>query len=191
MTEPVAPEGFAADPSGLLEEVFREVLRTRFDGVPLLNPALEVEAVGFTRTSGGWLGVMVTPWFMNLMLLPARGASWHRLPVGEKRAVSLPAGKFDFFGGREEAIGEYLYCSMFSPMSQFADHESAHQTARQVAAMLFDPNTAEIVREQNPSGLAWFESKPKPAEEAAARSDDVSDSKRRFLRSFRPGTRES
>jgi hypothetical protein len=47
------------------------------------------------------------------------------------------------------------------------------------------------VREQNPSGLAWFESKPKPAEEAAARSDDVSDSKRRFLRSFRPGTRES
>ena len=39
-------------------------------GVPMLNPALRVQAVGFRHWQSHWLGVLVTPWFMNLMLLP-------------------------------------------------------------------------------------------------------------------------
>jgi [NiFe] hydrogenase assembly HybE family chaperone len=176
--------GFAADPGPRLEEIFRHILDTRMREVPLLNPALGVEAVGFQRTSHGWLGVMITPWFMNLMLVPAEGAAWSMLPLGEKRRVKLPAGTFEFFGGREDSLGEYLYCSMFSPMSQFADHGAARATALELTRMVFDPAVGEQVRELNPSGLKWFE--VQPAKPAAPAAGEISESKRAFLRGGRP-----
>jgi len=60
---------------------FDDIARTRMVGVPLLNPALQVEAVGFTLQAEGEgelagagvaVGILVTPWFMNLVRLPLR-----------------------------------------------------------------------------------------------------------------------
>ena len=56
-----------------LERAFRQVAETRMQGVPLLNAALQVQAVGFAPLAdepGVALGVLVTPWFMNLLRLP-------------------------------------------------------------------------------------------------------------------------
>ena len=41
-------------------------------GMPIYNPTLAVEAVGFREHEGRQAGVMVTPWFMNLTVLPSR-----------------------------------------------------------------------------------------------------------------------
>jgi [NiFe] hydrogenase assembly HybE family chaperone len=129
--------GFESDPSPVLERVFARILAEDVSDMPLLNPALRVEAVGFARDELGWLGVLVTPWFMNLMLLPAAGVPWQALATGAKRRLRFPAGEFVFFGGWEEQLGEYLYCSMFSPMAQFADHESAWATAAEIRPLLY------------------------------------------------------
>ena len=172
--------GFAVDPSAALEIAFGNILIERMTDVPIINPAIRVEAVGFEPTSAGWLGVMVTPWFMNLMLVPIAGQAWQPLPVGHKRRVSLPAGQFEFFGGCEDEIGEYLYCSMYSPMGQFSDHDSARATAREMCRLLFDKTTADKVREMNPSGLQWFETKK-------SESSGVSACRRALLRG-RPET---
>ena len=40
-------------------------------GMPIYNPTLAVEAVGFREHEGRQVGVMVTPWFMNLTVLPS------------------------------------------------------------------------------------------------------------------------
>lgn len=175
MTGAGARRGYARDPAALIEEVFRTILAERVADIPLINPAIEVEAVGFERTSAGWLGVLVTPWFMNVLLLPAAGDPWRSLAVGEKRRIALPAGVFEFFGGAEEQIGEYLYCSMFSPMDRFADHAGARATALELCRMLFDGETAKRVKQMNPSGLAWFEPPAEPDPSCAARN------RRRFL----------
>ena len=53
-----------------LESAFERVRRERMIDVPMLNPRLAVQAVGFRDWRGGWLGILITPWFMNLMLLP-------------------------------------------------------------------------------------------------------------------------
>ena len=49
------------------------IQRERMADIPLLNPALEVQAVGFSVWEAYCLGVLITPWFMNLMLLPLAG----------------------------------------------------------------------------------------------------------------------
>ena len=113
---------FLADPSARLEAAYRVVHDTRMRGLPFVNGALRVEAVAFAPWKTYWLGVMVTPWSMNLMLLPGDANAWRSLPVGDKRRYRFPAGDFDFVAGRADDIGEYLACSLFSPVLEFADH---------------------------------------------------------------------
>jgi [NiFe] hydrogenase assembly HybE family chaperone len=138
---PVA--GYATDPGPQVAEAFRVVHATRMRDVPLVNPALSVEAVGFESWDAHWLGCLVTPWFMNLMLLPRETEHWVPLRPGEKHTYLFPAGAFEFIGGREEAIGEYQACSLFSPMFEFADHATARVTAEACLRALFDPGNVE------------------------------------------------
>ncbi len=150
-----ARTGYPQAPVAELERVFRRIGRERMAGLPLLNQALRVEALGFRRNECGWSGILITPWFMNLMLLPALGVPWPPLAVGKRRPVSLPAGTFEMQGGEEAELGPYLYCPMFSTMSAFADHEIAREIAREVMGHLFDAATAAEVAKMNPTGLAW------------------------------------
>lgn len=135
--------GFLADPSGRLEAAYRAVHDGRMRGLPFVNAALRVEAVAFAPWKAYWLGVMVTPWSMNLMLLPGDTQAWRTLPVGGKRRYRFPAGEFDFVAGQAEGIGEYLACSLFSPVLEFADHATARQTAALAREAIFDPAHAD------------------------------------------------
>ncbi|MFO1305905.1 MAG: [NiFe]-hydrogenase assembly chaperone HybE [Burkholderiales bacterium] len=126
------------DPTPRLTAAFGDVLARKMRGLPFVNPALRVEAVAFAPWKHYWLGVMLTPWAMNLMLLPREQDKWRPLAVGEKRRYSFPAGQFDFISARDDAIGEFLICSLFSPMDAFADHETARETARLARDALFE-----------------------------------------------------
>jgi len=132
-----------SDPSARLERAFRAVHTEKMQSLAFVNPALRVEAVAFEPWRGYWLGVMLTPWSMNLMLTPRDPAAWRPLAVGEKRRYMLPAGEFDFISACAEDTGEYLTCSLFSPVLEFADHASARETARLARAALFDARHAE------------------------------------------------
>jgi len=131
------------DPSARFEAAFRAVHARTMRGLAFVNPTLRVEAVGFAPWKAHWLGVMVTPWSMNLVIAPRDLAQWRSLPAGEKRRYAFPAGDFDFIGARAEAIGAYLACSLFSPMLEFADHATACDTARFAREALFDAAHAQ------------------------------------------------
>lgn len=47
--------------TGGLVRYFRDVAMPRMQGLPIVNPALQVEAVGFERIPDGVLGVLITP----------------------------------------------------------------------------------------------------------------------------------
>ncbi|BCM17533.1 [NiFe]-hydrogenase assembly chaperone HybE [Mesorhizobium sp. J8] len=112
------------------------------EGIPILNPTLSVRALGVRMWQGEWLAVLITPWFMNLVLLPAAGAEARsRMQLGAKEHVAFPAGSFEFTHVYEEELGAYLTCSLFSPVFEFADQESAEETARQALAELFKGKT--------------------------------------------------
>lgn len=132
------------DPAPRLTAVFECVLADKMRGLPFVDPAIRVEAVAFAPWKHYWLGVMLTPWAMNLMLVPRERASWRPLPVGEKRRYAFPAGHFDFISAHDDAIGEFLMCSLFSPLPQFPDHETARETARLAREALFEPEETPV-----------------------------------------------
>jgi [NiFe] hydrogenase assembly HybE family chaperone len=131
------------DPSSRLTAAFLAVA-ARMQGLSLANPAVEVEAVGFAPWEGHWLGVMVTPWFMNLALLPRDLEAWRPLAPGAKRRYAFPAGTYEFVGASDAAIGDYQACSLFSPLLEFDDHASARLVATRARAALLDPANAEV-----------------------------------------------
>ena len=154
MTDTVAvkPLADAAEAAGRLEATFQRILETRMDGVPILNPALAVEAVGFRPWQSHWLGALVTPWFINLVVLPGDGA-WRSVPDRDSVWYAFPAGRFEFIAGSEPGLGPYHACSLFSPVGEFGDHETARETARVALESLFDPSLlGESPRTGDPEG---------------------------------------
>ncbi len=148
-----------------VEETFRRIQQERMQGLPVLNPRLRVEAVGFREWPGaakregglpppaagaaslpapsrGILGVLITPWFMNLMLLPGAGEGCPAPSVGREVRHRFPAGSFTFLVGHESGIGSFQSCSLFSPMFEFEDQAAAVATAKAVLEALF-PESAE------------------------------------------------
>ena len=125
------------DPSPRFEQATRAAA-ARMAGLPIVNPALAVEAVGFVPWEGCWLGIVVAPWFMNLVLAPREPAAWQPLARGEKRKYHFPAGTYDFIGACDDLAGEHLTCALFSPMDMFADQPTAVLTAELALAALFD-----------------------------------------------------
>lgn len=112
--------------------------------LPFLNPRLRVEAVDFADWQGHWLGVLITPWAMNLLLLPASEQGWPRLTQGAIRRVAFAAGHYDFVASVDARLGELHTCSLFSPVLEFADQDGARQTARaaRIALTTFDDLSA-------------------------------------------------
>jgi [NiFe] hydrogenase assembly HybE family chaperone len=123
------------DPSARLEAAFRRIEAERMADVPMLNRALAVEAVGFERRDGRWLGVLVTPWFMNLVLLPAEG-EWKSVAEGERSFRRFAGRDYAFLGGCEPEVGEFKSCSLFSPMGEMPNQDSARAIARAVLLAL-------------------------------------------------------
>lgn len=155
---------YAMDPARHLEAVFRDIERTRMAGLPILNTALAVEAIEFTPWQGHWLGALITPWFLNLVLVPGAQGDWPHAAEGERIVRRLPAGDCNFYGCFEPAIGEFHASSLWSPMSRFADQA----TARAEALYRLD---------------AWLAEPPPPTEPAAGATDGE---RRAFLRRMIP-----
>lgn len=142
-----------ADRLEALEATFRRIATTRMRGVPVLHAALSVQAVGFALEPGVagsapvLMGVLVTPWFMNVLRLPvtlvADEAAAGLLPVGATAVRRYGAHPLDFLGAHEPSIGAFEQASLFSPMFGFADQPAAVATAREVLRLLRQPTTAE------------------------------------------------
>lgn len=138
MTDPGEPEA-------TLERVYRQILAERISGMPFLNPQLTVRAIGFRPWNEGWIGVMLTPWFMNLMLLPGSDG-WQDLEPGQQLTYRFPSGDYRFTAGEEPGIGLYQMCSLYSPVFQFEDQATAEAVAGQILV--------ELLREPAPPGIS-------------------------------------
>lgn len=175
-----------------LTALFENIGQTRMAGVPILNPALRVEALGFELCEGvvahsapvaaptpagalaqaseavSAVGILVTPWFMNLVWFPLERIDqpW---TVGRSRSHRVGENIFDFIASHEPTFGSYEACSLFSPMFEFTDHAAACATAQAVLAELRQPPA------------------PAPATAAPAKPSDLA-ARRAFLFGRRPSS---
>ena len=125
-----------------LTAAFERVHRERMAGLPILQPGLSVAVIGARRWRQDWLGMLLTPWCMNLVIVPGSESAVVSGPFGSKQLIEFPAGKFEFIASDEAEIGTFAACSMFSPMQTFADQNAAVATAEQLMLALFEPEPA-------------------------------------------------
>ncbi|WP_428035541.1 [NiFe]-hydrogenase assembly chaperone HybE [Amphritea sp.] len=177
---------------GLIESRYVEILHTRMEGVAVVNQKLQVKALGFQSLGNEQLGVLITPWFMNLMLLPETvlpetilletelsetellgtelpesEEQWTEQQVGSKCIRHLPSGPYEFILGWDEVLGGYGMCALFSPMFEFNDQAAAVATAEEVIKALFEsdnfaPTDRQRQLSRSDSLLEATESKAEP-----------------------------
>ena len=119
-----------------LAEHYRQVYEKRWRGLPLVNPELEVEAVGMRKLAEHEFGVLITPWFMNLVLLPGSDR-WDKRAQGSMCLVELPGGKVEFTVGHDDTVGTTLTAPLFSSVADFPDQALARDVAAEALRLLF------------------------------------------------------
>lgn len=142
-----------------LEHYYLQTLNKRMAGIPVVNSRLQVAALEFQPWQQFYLGVMTTPWFMNLMLLPASEEAQRIMSekyVGDKYSHLFPSGVYEFTQGYEASIGYYQSCSLFSPMFDFPDQETAVTTAHEIInALMEEKNRETLTMRETEVKQAW------------------------------------
>lgn len=193
-TAPVPPPPtlamLAIEKAKRLTEAFRDIYDNKMRDTPFTNRSLAVEAVGFRPWDGHILGVLVVPWFMNLVLMPGPEDDWRQFKTGDKRVFSFQSGAYEFVFNQRPSTGPYFACSLFSPMEDFSNQLQATDTARMVMSALFDAENreegdrADEIRALREADLAAETERAKAAEEAEkapVTAVDVAPSRRALL----------
>lgn len=107
--------------------------------LPVYNPQLIVEAVGFLVYGERRVGIMVTPWFMNIAVLPGE-TDMQEWAAGRALRLTFPSGAYDFLVSELEGVGLVASCSLFSPMNDFTGHEAARLAATAAFEALLQPD---------------------------------------------------
>jgi [NiFe] hydrogenase assembly HybE family chaperone len=148
----------SADPREVgdkLAAAYCEIYRTAMTGLPICNDALAVEAIGFRNFQEHILGIIITPWFLNMAAVE-RGAACAAVLNSSPTSVrvSFPAGNVEFDVVEIQGFGRFASCSLFSPMVEFSDQNAARQTAQAALGALFDSHLREDSVERPASGAA-------------------------------------
>jgi [NiFe] hydrogenase assembly HybE family chaperone len=122
-------------PIAALEDYYRKVYDERMRGLAVVNPGLEVEAVGFRRLDEHELGALITPWFINLFLLPG-SERWDEHAQGSTCTIDLPGGSVDFTIAHDEELGTTLSAALFSTVADFPDQALAREAAAETLRLL-------------------------------------------------------
>jgi [NiFe] hydrogenase assembly HybE family chaperone len=125
-----------ADTVAELVRHFEHIYVEHMQHLPIVNPRVQVEAIGFQDYEGHELGVLVTPWFMNLVLLPG-GDEWCESAQGGTETINFPSGPIDFTTSRDDVLGTYLTAVLFRSVSDMPDQETAREIALKVMENLF------------------------------------------------------
>ena len=174
--------GEAAVIAAKFEETFERIRVERMAGVPILNPALSVAMTELRDWEGFHAGVLVTPWFINVVLI-ARQEEDESPVTGTKKCFLLPAGSFEFIRceegdlGEEDGLGGFWMCSLFSPALEFGDMETAVEVAEASLAALMDGEAGEA--EDEDMQRIWRGELPEAEEVPAEDARDDAESRPR------------
>ena len=137
------PELSAQGWSNRLASVFQMIHGTRMADMPLNHEALQVEVIGMQPWQNNWIGVLVTPWCMNLVMLPGENSGWQELRELEQHQHRFPSGVYEFTVGHEADLGYFQQCSLFSPMFEFSDQQNAVTVASTILIELMKAKNTE------------------------------------------------
>ncbi|MCO7509191.1 hydrogenase-2 assembly chaperone [Serratia fonticola] len=148
--------GFQLNPSALLETAFQAIADGEMQDLPFFQPQIPVRACGFQLFEQQWVGTILTPWMLSLLVLPGPEQVWQPHAVGDKLALSLPCGSVRFIVGEIAGCGQYLACSLMSPLDRHLGADQALALAQQSARMALSLPVADGNIPSNPGRRALF-----------------------------------
>ncbi|MDX7923874.1 hydrogenase-2 assembly chaperone [Aeromonas media] len=126
--------GFATDPAPLLVAQYERIAREEMQALPFYHATMPIvaECVLF---EGQWLGCVLTPWMLSVVVLPGPDQLW---PVrsSERLALQLPCGNMTFMVGALPEMGQLLACSLMSPIDPHLGAEQGRALVSSTLRML-------------------------------------------------------
>jgi [NiFe] hydrogenase assembly HybE family chaperone len=134
----------------VVTSTFEDILQESMKDVPILNNRLQVETLGFQMYENRIMGIVITPWLMNLVMLPNDEDDWSELELGKKQPIEILGRTYKFMVNEVEGIGKCKTHSLYSPMHEFNSHNHALKVARDFLEDLMterQPTVEELVDE--------------------------------------------
>ncbi|WP_324018572.1 hydrogenase-2 assembly chaperone [Aeromonas caviae] len=107
--------GFASNPSPLLVAQYERIAQQEMQALPFYHPAMPIVAE-CTLFEGQWLGCVLTPWMLSVVVLPGPDLLWPVRSSSDRLALQLPCGNLTFMVGTLPETGQLLACSLMSPI---------------------------------------------------------------------------
>lgn len=124
--------------------IYKNIAANKMLDLPIYNQNLKVETIGFTSWQDNLVGILITPWMMNLLII-ADEKPLSPIPDNKNQAWFFPSGKYDFMGHNLEGFGWIHSCSLISPMDDFNNQAEAIEVADNIIGQLFYSSEAEQV----------------------------------------------
>ncbi len=130
------PDNLKADTVAKLVRHFQMIYNEHMRDLPIVNTRIDVEGIGFRDFDGHQVGVLITPWFMNLVLLPAND-EWGDSAQGDTSKIDFPSGPVEFTLSRDQELGTYLTAVLSSSVAELPDQATAREVGHQGLTELF------------------------------------------------------
>ncbi|WP_429225504.1 hydrogenase-2 assembly chaperone [Aeromonas veronii] len=124
--------GFATNPAPLLVAQYERITREEMQTLPFYHATMPIVAE-CTLFEGQWLGCVLTPWMLSVVVLPGPDQLWPVRSSSDRLALQFPCGNMTFMVGELPETGQLLACSLMSPLEP---HLGANQGRTLVSSTL-------------------------------------------------------
>ena len=134
--EPVQElSGFASNPATLLVAQYERIAREQMQGLPFYHATMPIVAE-CVLYEDQWLGCVLTPWMLSLVVLPGPDQLWPVRGSRDRLALQLPCGNMTFMVGELPETGQLLACSLMSPLDPHLGAEQGRALVSSTLKML-------------------------------------------------------
>jgi [NiFe] hydrogenase assembly HybE family chaperone len=143
-----------------LVDAYRRIADERMAGIPFANESLTVDGVGFRDVEGRNVGVLITPWCMNLVVLETQPEDSGEGDDEEKRTFRFPAGEFEFVNARIDEVPAHHALALFTSVEDFPDMATARAVAAEILRRILEPDADDAPAERSQAGEDALAAKP-------------------------------
>jgi [NiFe] hydrogenase assembly HybE family chaperone len=127
--------GFATNPAPLLVAQYERIAREEMQGLPFYHATMPIVAE-CTLFEAQWLGCVLTPWMLSVVVLPGPDQLWPVRSSSDRLALQLPCGNMTFMVGELPETGQQLACSLMSPLDPHLGAEQGRSLVSSTLKML-------------------------------------------------------
>lgn len=127
--------GFIDNPSKLFCSEMKKIAENMQD-LPFYRHDIPCFTPNFVLFEGQWVGTVLTPWMISIVVLPGPNQQWEVRTIGDKLGLQLPYKAITFTVSSVESVPQYLSSSLLSPLDAQLTAEQAVQLTKDCLTML-------------------------------------------------------